>query len=662
MLPHVRLALACSLACAAGAPAVRVGAQAPDAPPTAVVDVVVLDASGRPLLDLAAGDFLVNVDGQPREVRGSRYVFRGAGAEESARGTATVEPAGAEPSRPVLIAIDETSVRRGGEKDVNAAVWRVADALTPADFVGLVLLPRPTADVSLSQDREPLRAALRRLAGRAEPREDPRSPFGLPERGEEEQAAGAVRQPEGEPQEAPVRDRRPTLRDAEEETPQARRDDPLRALAALVGGWTMTEGAKVVVFVSGGEERRTPEQRGPDPADGLAELVDAAAGARAVVHVVHVATADRPRPGDRLNRLAASTGGTLTTVGSKRTDMSALTASLAGGYVLEIERRAGDADARAANLRVSTNRKGARVIAASRWVPRSDAAPAPVAAIAPGAVEVVGAPAPPRRAGRGAAPDPELEAVMARVGQYTDTYLREFGNVIAEESYVQVSRNARLGPVQRRSKADLLLLRSPTGWIPFRDVFEVDGKPLRDRDERLKQLFLDDPEHAMEQGRRISEEGARYNLGGVFRTINTPLVASTFFQAGLQRNFRFERRGTATIDGTRVWRIGFREVGSPTQISQGRTGADLPSKGQLWAEPASGRVLRTQLEAGDEHVHVTVVVDFGANDALGVWVPLKMRETYTQPRVNRALIDAVATYARFRRFEVSTLENVGPAK
>jgi hypothetical protein len=270
------------------------------------------------------------------------------------------------------------------------------------------------------------------------------------------------------------------------------------------------------------------------------------------------------------------------------------------------------------------------------------------------------APAAPSRRARARQPDPELDAVLARVGQYVETYLREFGNVIAEETYVQTLTrfSAR---TSRRTRADLLLLKGTDGWVPFRDVFEVDGQPLRERDDRLKALFLEDPEQALAKGRRISEEGARYNLGSVYRTINTPLVTISFFHTVNLRHFEFERRGTPAIDGTRTWRIGYREVGSPTQITQASTGADLPSKGSLWVEPASGRVLRTSLETGDVGVQVLVTVDYAPNDALGFWVPEKMEEIYRQPTRNHT-IAATARYSRFRRFAVSTDEMLGPPR
>src|SRR5581483_8029322 len=113
-----------------------------------------------------------------------------------------------------------------------------------------------------------------------------------------------------------------------------------------------------------------------------------------------------------------------------------------------------------------------------------------------------------------------------------------FVGVVAEESYRQqvripsVGRDARGFPtdatVQRRDlRSDVLLVRAPAGdrWIQFPDVFEVDGKPVRDREERLTRLFLQPSADAARQEEDIAAASARYNIGGVNRTVNMPMLA-----------------------------------------------------------------------------------------------------------------------------------------
>ena len=97
---------------------------------------------------------------------------------------------------------------------------------------------------------------------------------------------------------------------------------------------------------------------------------------------------------------------------------------------------------------------------------------------------------------------PDLDDVLDRAGDYVTAYQRTFVGVVAEETYRQEVRGvagtdqrgfAFEARGQRRDlKSDMLLVRAPAGdrWMQFRDVFEVDGKPVRDRAERLTKLFL----------------------------------------------------------------------------------------------------------------------------------------------------------------------------
>jgi len=93
-----------------------------------------------------------------------------------------------------------------------------------------------------------------------------------------------------------------------------------------------------------------------------------------------------------------------------------------------------------------------------------------------------------------AQPAPDVPRVVERARAYVVDYERKLSGVVVEETYEQTSRELRpfanpttLRPpdVQRKLKSDLLLVK-PEGaehWIQFRDVFDVDGRPIRDRSE-----------------------------------------------------------------------------------------------------------------------------------------------------------------------------------
>src|SRR5438128_10002849 len=126
-----------------------------------------------------------------------------------------------------------------------------------------------------------------------------------------------------------------------------------------------------------------------------------------------------------------------------------------------------------------------------------------------------------------------LDALLARAGAYVTEFEVRFSNVVAEEHYEQLApaatRSSTTSPnfVRRELRSDFLLVKLPDvdSWMPFRDVFEVDGKPVRDRQERLTGLFLQPQAIAVDQAKKIADESSRYNIGNILRTINVPVLA-----------------------------------------------------------------------------------------------------------------------------------------
>src|SRR5262249_42728707 len=131
--------------------------------------------------------------------------------------------------------------------------------------------------------------------------------------------------------------------------------------------------------------------------------------------------------------------------------------------------------------------------------------------------------------------------------------------------------------------------------IEFRDVFEVDGRPVRDRDERLTRLFLNPSQKSQSQVEAIVAEGARYNIGRIARTMNTPMLPLQFLAANDQHNFSFKRAvdtkpflvaKSETASGPfavpeDAWVIEYRETAKETVIHS-QQGRSIVSYGRFW--------------------------------------------------------------------------------
>ena len=275
------------------------------------------------------------------------------------------------------------------------------------------------------------------------------------------------------------------------------------------------------------------------------------------------------------------------------------------------------------------------------------------------------------------APDDSLDQVLARASSYVGGYEQAFSLLVAEERYVQEIRRPDTvgaggnlsqrnpgggfssgGGVRSRRvlRSDYLLVRlgGGGGWMPFRDVFEVDGRAVADRDDRLARLFLAPSPTSFDQASRIMADSTRHNLGTVTRTVNIPTLALMFLHAEIRARFDFERQSVATLQGRTAWRIDYRERERPTLIRT-TNGRDLAMTGSLWVDPATGVVLKTSMTAADPAVRAVVTTTYREDAALGLWVPAQMEDYYKAARDVDEIL-GVATYANVRRFNVSTGE------
>jgi len=268
--------------------------------------------------------------------------------------------------------------------------------------------------------------------------------------------------------------------------------------------------------------------------------------------------------------------------------------------------------------------------------------------------------------GQEAAP-PTLDVLLARAAAYVTSYQKQLQGIVAEEVYIQnyLSRTrARLMNREgRQLRSDVLLVKLPGSarWLQFRDVFEVDRRPVRDRDQRLYKLFVDAKADAREQAQTIQNESARYNLGPVMRTINIPIMAMLFFEKANQAGLTFSlgkagnvKRFSQLADANDIWMIEFHESGPGTMV-KGANNRDVPSEGRVWLDGNTGRIFRTELISQDTQLRALVDVSYKSAPGLDFLVPGEMREIYTV-RMNETRIDGRATYDKFRQFSVSTTE------
>ena len=268
----------------------------------------------------------------------------------------------------------------------------------------------------------------------------------------------------------------------------------------------------------------------------------------------------------------------------------------------------------------------------------------------------------------GAAQSDTFADVMRRAHEYVVVYEdHELSSVMASEHYQQQQLD-RFGQSQsdRVLRSDYLIVQLPPqeDWFALRDVYEVDGMPVSDREDRFRQLFAGPRATVYDRAMAMAAENARFNLGDVYRTINVPTFALRLLRPKDRGRIRFQKLGEEQIESTHTWVVNYEETRGPT-FSGTRTGRDLPAHGRFWIEPDTGVVVRSEMILGGTRQlrdRATITVTYGLEPALGFRVPVEMRERYDRPdRKNADVIVAVATYSGFRRFDLRTLTQPDPA-
>lgn len=262
-------------------------------------------------------------------------------------------------------------------------------------------------------------------------------------------------------------------------------------------------------------------------------------------------------------------------------------------------------------------------------------------------------------------PRPAIQPLLASAAAYVARFASAFTSVVAEEQYLQTvsgrnalaitGRSATASPnAQRRELvSDLLLVKIEEAdrWVPMRDVYSVDGKPVRERETRLLALLTRPGNSGLMVAKAIADESARYNIGDVQRTINMPLLTIGFLERAQQRRFEFkvEKEDPAVRPG--AWMVSFREREKPTVVET-PDGRSLFASGYVWLL-TTGEVVRTELAYLDAGLHARITTTFALDERFGVEVPRQMEELYT---LRRSEVRGKATYGRFRKFGVTSTE------
>ena len=236
---------------------------------------------------------------------------------------------------------------------------------------------------------------------------------------------------------------------------------------------------------------------------------------------------------------------------------------------------------------------------------------------------------------------PAASDLPARIAEFTRVFISGFTNVVAQEDF-------ELRRPKKNVRSDVLLVRYPgtkRDLLVFRDVTSLNGIATGAREDRLMDLFLRPAEDSFRRANEISS-AAQEHVPSVFN----PLFVIGFFQADFQSRFKLTIKNAGGDWPAGVKAVGFQETGTPTLLRTGLLGNyDAPSRGTVWAEESTGRILETELQVKEGRTVTTLRTKFKLDDRLQVVVPGEMRTKNP---------DGVATYSNFRTFQVQTDDSI----
>ena len=129
---------------------------------------------------------------------------------------------------------------------------------------------------------------------------------------------------------------------------------------------------------------------------------------------------------------------------------------------------------------------------------------------------------------------------------------------------------------------------------------------------------------------------------------------------------KFDRKRVVRDDDITLATLAFEEKEAPTLVATPNEGA-VRAKGEFLLDAATGTVRRTVFQLTRPGIDAKLVTSYTKDDKLNLWLPSVFTERYESSsyagggirlpgnaaRASRELVECVAKYTNYRRFEVT---------
>jgi hypothetical protein len=217
---------------------------------------------------------------------------------------------------------------------------------------------------------------------------------------------------------------------------------------------------------------------------------------------------------------------------------------------------------------------------------------------------------------------PALPDILRLAADYLLHYSQTLGAVAAEEEYQQSDTSSGQMSVPKRLNSEYVWVGGGGGGVlGFRDVFAIDTKPVRPRDDRLLGLFKSPSPSSVQQGQDLSDEAVRYYLSGNLHALDQPTLALEFLRKENQERSAFKLDSVKAMNGAQVAIVTFKEQGTARLVPSADSGAAV---GKFWIDTATGAVRQTELGLVSKADNIHASVKYALEPKLDLWLPIEM--------------------------------------
>jgi hypothetical protein len=221
---------------------------------------------------------------------------------------------------------------------------------------------------------------------------------------------------------------------------------------------------------------------------------------------------------------------------------------------------------------------------------------------------------------------PAVADVLKAGGDYLVQYAQKISGVAAEEQYVQSDVSTGQMGVPKRLTSDYVLYGSTDGQVTgFRDVFAIDSKPVRPREDRLAALFKHPTPEVGQQARQWTDESVRYYLNPNLQSLDQPTLALEYLRKENQERSTFKIENVKNSGGAQIATLKFTEHPGSHVIP---SNDDTTAVGRFWIDVATGTVRQTELGVTGRNSSVRVSVKYAEQAPLGLWLPSEMYQQF----------------------------------